>query len=214
MAANPALVSGRDGQLTPAPFPLEYFALRRPGVTFEIDGVMVRNGKWSTPGVVYMSNLRLVFIADKTDESGLTAFDIPLVYIRTHKLNQPIFGCNNLAGEVWPAVPGGGPDGSLPPHSFKFLFREGGIGTFYPLFYTLAEKCKVLYRASQESQENRVQTQAILNNMVSSAFVDPNDPTTVYLVQPADDVHRLTQQPKYAANYGQDEKYEDMGWRP
>jgi hypothetical protein len=30
--------------------------------------------------------------------AGLAGFDIPLVYVNKDKLNQPIFGCNNLAG--------------------------------------------------------------------------------------------------------------------
>jgi hypothetical protein len=29
-----------------------------------------------------------------------------------------------VAGQVWPAVNGGGPSGTLPPHSFKVLFKE------------------------------------------------------------------------------------------
>jgi hypothetical protein len=31
--------------------------------------------------------------------AGLQAFDMPLTYIHKDQLNQPIFGCNNLAGE-------------------------------------------------------------------------------------------------------------------
>ncbi len=50
--------------------------------------------------------------------------------------------CVLRIGEVWPAVPGGGPAGSLPPHEFKLLFKEGGIGTFYPLYYTLSVRAK------------------------------------------------------------------------
>eukprot|EP00882_Tetradesmus_deserticola_P017096 GHRQ01018294.1.p1 GENE.GHRQ01018294.1~~GHRQ01018294.1.p1 ORF type:complete len:140 (+),score=22.14 GHRQ01018294.1:76-495(+) len=41
-------------------------------------------------------------------------------------------------------------------------------------------------------------------------FVDPNDPSTVYLSQPAAESQRLQYQPTYAPNYGQDEKYEPM----
>jgi hypothetical protein len=48
----------------------------------------------------------------------------------------------NFVGEVWPAVPGGGPSGGLPPHSFKLYFKEGGIGTFYPLYYTMAQRAQ------------------------------------------------------------------------
>jgi hypothetical protein len=56
-------------------------------------------------------------------------------------------GCAFCAGSVWPAAEGGGPRGSLPPHSFKVLFKEGGIGTFYPLFYALAERARRLAAA-------------------------------------------------------------------
>lgn len=55
--------------------------------------------RWSTAGALYLSNIRLVFVAEKADASGLAGFDIPLVYICKEKLNQPIFGCNNLAGK-------------------------------------------------------------------------------------------------------------------
>eukprot|EP00955_Chlamydomonas_euryale_P080122 363378-Chlamydomonas_euryale.AAC.33 len=61
--------------------------------------------------------------------AGLQGFDFPLVYIRKDTLNQPIFGCNNLSGEVWAAEEGGGPAGSLPPHKFVIYFKIGGIGT-------------------------------------------------------------------------------------
>lgn len=54
--------------------------------------------RWSTTGALYLSNIRLVFVADKADVSGLAGFDMPLAYICKEKLNQPIFGCNNLAG--------------------------------------------------------------------------------------------------------------------
>lgn len=54
--------------------------------------------RWSATGALYLSNIRLVFVADKADPSGLAGFDMPLVYICKEKLNQPIFGCNNLAG--------------------------------------------------------------------------------------------------------------------
>ena len=41
-------------------------------------------------------------------------------------------------------------------------------------------------------------------------MTDPNDPTTVYLTQPVGDEQRLKEQPKYASNYGKDEKYQPM----
>lgn len=213
MTANPALVQTFQGELIPAPFANELFVLRRPKVGFELDGVQTRNGKWSATGALYLSNIRLVFVADKADPSGLAGFDMPLVYICKEKLNQPIFGCNNLAGQVWPAVNGGGPSGHLPPHSFKVLFKEGGIGTFYPMFYALCERAKKADAAAKQPASLAQNTQAV-QELVHKAFVDPNDPSTVYLSQPVDESQRLQYQPTYAANYGQEEKYEPMNLRP
>jgi hypothetical protein len=42
------------------------------------------------------------------------------------------------AGQVWPAVEGGGPAGSFPPHSFKLYFKEVSEPVI-PLFVTLAD---------------------------------------------------------------------------
>ncbi|KAI8475818.1 MAG: hypothetical protein J3K34DRAFT_464442 [Monoraphidium minutum] len=198
MAANPALVQTGNGEMMPAPFPSEVFILRRPGCGFEVDGVRTRSGKWSSKGTVYLSDIRMVFLADKADESGLAGFDVPLVYVSADKLNQPIFGCNNLAGKVWPAAEGGGPAGTLAPHDWKVLFKSGGIGTLYPLYYALAAGAPP------------GATEAELSKMANTAFVDPNDPSTVYLTQPVGDEQRLKEQPKYAANFGADEKYAPM----
>jgi len=208
MSANPALVQTVTGQLVPAPFANELFVLTRPKVGFELDGVQTRNGKWSATGALFLSNVRLVFLADKADSSGLQAFDMPLVYVHKDKLNQPIFGCNNLQGQVWPAVPGGGPGGGLPPHNFKVLFKEGGIGTVYPLFYALAERARKADLAAR--QGTLQQNKEVVDGIVHKAFVDPNDPSTIYLTQPVDDSQRLNHQPVYAANYGKDEKYQPM----
>ncbi len=43
-----------------------------------------------------------------------------------HKLRKVSALC---AGEVWPAIEGGGPAGNLAPHKFIIYFKEGGIGT-------------------------------------------------------------------------------------
>eukprot|EP00798_Chlamydomonas_sp_ICE-L_P008155 gene8155-1408_t len=211
MSSNPALVECQ-GELFPAPFPGESFLLQREGVMGEIDGLRTANGKWSSKGRMFLSNIRLVYIASAADPSGLVAFDLPLVYMRNDKLNQPIFGCNNLSGQVWPAVSGGGPGGALPPHDFKIYFKEGGIGTFYPLYYTLTERAKQSFAGPSAAQSAPAQPNPaqFAEGLVSRAFVDPNDPSTIYLSQPVDESLRLPTAPKYAANYGEDESYLSM----
>ncbi len=57
------------------------------------------HARWSPKGSLWLTNLRMVFVADQSDPgSGLRAFDIPLVYITADRFNQPIFVCNNLTG--------------------------------------------------------------------------------------------------------------------
>ena len=34
---------------------------------------------------------------------------------------------------------GGGPSGSLAPHNFAIYFKEGGVGTFLPLYFNFLE---------------------------------------------------------------------------
>ncbi|GIL86766.1 hypothetical protein Vretimale_15646 [Volvox reticuliferus] len=216
MSANPALVRALLGELCPAPFPNEVFVLRRDRVQCELHGVQTRVKGWQVRGTLYLSNIRLVFVALSTDESGLLAFDFPLCYIRNDKLNQPIFGCNNLSGQVWPAVEHGGPAGELPPHDFKIYFKEGGIGTFYHLYYTLAERAKKAFDEAQgRNRNNDANPPDYVTDLVSRAFVDPHDPSTIYLAQqPVDESQRLASAPRYAANYGEDEVYEPTGLRP
>ena len=169
-----------------------------------------------------------MYLADQPDSSGLTGFDFPLVYISKDTLNQPIFGSNNLqgqygclklvthcvliplhplcgTGEVWPAVDGGGPAGTLPPHNFTLYFMEGGIGTFYPMYYTLAERAKRSFSGTSGNSSFDPNPVSFSASLASRAFVDPNDPTTVYLTQPAEEDQRLPERPIYAANYGHDD---------
>lgn len=64
------------------------------------------------------------------------------MYIRNEKFNQPVFGCNNLSGEVWSTEEGGGPNGVHPPHAFSLYFKNGGVGTFLPRFYLALEHAR------------------------------------------------------------------------
>lgn len=57
------------------------------------------------------------------------------------------------AGQVWPAVEGGGPSGRLPPHNFKVLFKEGGMGTFYPMYYALVDKARKMAAAAAQQPQ-------------------------------------------------------------
>ncbi|KAF5443670.1 hypothetical protein F2P56_036208 [Juglans regia] len=88
----------------PVPFVNE-FVLARDGVEFEVDKIPGFNGgHLKTKGTIYLSNIRMVFVANKS-VGNFTAFDMPLLYVHGEKFNQPIFSCNNISGHVEPIIP-------------------------------------------------------------------------------------------------------------
>lgn len=112
------------------------------------------------------------------------------------------------AGECWPAEPGGGPAGQLPPHKFALYFKEGGVGTFLPLYYNFMEAMRQ-HQQQQQQQPQRPQQSQAINHMVATAFVDPSDPSKLVLTQPAQG-QEAPSAPVYAANFGEDEVYESL----
>ncbi|RZB98991.1 hypothetical protein D0Y65_021742 [Glycine soja] len=160
MALNPQLFP--NGM--PVPFVNEMFVLARDGVEFEVDKIPAsgnHGGNLKTKGIVYLSNIRMVFVA-KSPVGHFTAFDMPLLYIHGEKFNQPIFHCNNLSGHVEPVVPNDQHRALYSTHSFKILFKEGGCGTFIPLFFNLITSVR------QYNQHTNMQTQNYVDPLQAS----------------------------------------------
>jgi len=186
MALNPQLY----GNGTPVPFVDEMFVLRRDAVDFEVDKVTeARGSKLSGRGTAYLSNYRIVFVLSKPVDS-IQAFDLPLVYVHEEKFNQPIFFCNNLAGKVHPVIPEGANRALYAPHFFKIMFKEGGTGTFIPLFMNLIKSIRAAQRMVEEVQPSAPPAEPLpaapapVDEMMRHAYIDPSDPTKLYLQQP------------------------------
>ena len=119
-----------------------------------------------------LTTARLVCVNTKTN-SNFKAFDIPLSLLIKEDFSQPIFGSNYISGTVKPLfnlIPGN--------IKFKIWFMEGGCGTFVPNFLSLT--------ASVRKNNNKGLEQKFINSISSgtfakSAFVDPNDPSIIYL---------------------------------
>ncbi|KAL0842955.1 hypothetical protein Bca101_016200 [Brassica carinata] len=197
MALNPQLMP--NGM--PVPFVNEMFVLVRDGVEFEVDKIpgfvfsfsspsLGHGGHVKAKGVIYLSNIRMVFVASKPVEN-FVAFDMPMLYIHAEKFNQPIFYCNNISGQVEPVVPENEHRALYSTHSFKILFKEGGCGTFVPLFLNLISSVRQYNRQMQQAaaEPPRVDplqaAQTPVDEMMRHAYVDPNDPTKIYLQQPS-----------------------------
>ncbi|XP_073040099.1 UPF0664 stress-induced protein C29B12.11c [Primulina eburnea] len=201
MALNPQLFPNG----IPVPFVNEMFVLARDGVEFEIDKITgAQGGNVKTKGTVYLSNIRMVFVANKPI-GNFFAFDLPLLYVHGEKFNQPIFHCNNISGAVEPVVPENEHRALYSTHSFKILFKEGGCGTFIPLFFNLIASVR---RYNQPASAPQVQldplqaAQTPVDEMMRHAYVDPNDPTRIFLQQPNSEnqLRRRTYQPHNTEN--------------
>ncbi|KAK6139096.1 hypothetical protein DH2020_003892 [Rehmannia glutinosa] len=188
MALNPQLFP--NGM--PVPFVNEIFVLARDGVEFEIDKIPgfasgTQGGNVKAKGTIYLSNIRMVFVANKP-VGNLAAFDMPLLYVHDEKFNQPIFFCNNISGRVDPVVPDNEHRALYSTHSFKIMFKEGGCGTFIPLFFNLIASVRQYNQHASAAAQPRVDplqaAQTPVDEMMRHAYVDPNDPTRIFLQQP------------------------------
>ncbi|XVF06741.1 hypothetical protein REPUB_Repub06bG0076600 [Reevesia pubescens] len=163
MALNPQLFP--NGM--PVPFTNEMFVLVRDGVEFEVDKIPgSQGGRVKARGTIYLSNL----------------------YVHDEKFNQPIFHCNNISGQVEPVVPENEHRALYSNHSFKILFKEGGCGTFVPLFLNLISSVRRYNQqvnpTPQPSMDPLQAAQTPVDEMMRHAYVDPNDPTKIFLQQP------------------------------
>ncbi|KAF8010446.1 hypothetical protein BT93_J1164 [Corymbia citriodora subsp. variegata] len=202
MALNPQLF--QNG--VPVPFVNEMFVLAREGVEFEVDKIPgSQGGRVKARGTIYLSNIRMVFVASKPVGS-LTAFDIPLLYVHGEKFNQPIFFCNNISGFVEPVVPDDQHSSLFSTHTFKILFKEGGCGTFVPLFFNLISSVRQYNQHVNSESAPRVDplqaAETPVDEMMRHAYVDPNDPTKIFLQQPTPEsqLRRRTYHPRPAEN--------------
>ncbi|KAL4452244.1 hypothetical protein ABPG75_007906 [Micractinium tetrahymenae] len=215
MAANPPLYVDPHNQRFrwPLPYVGEQILLSRGGVELKLEGAALRtrSHKWSARGTVFLSNMRMVFIADKPDSSsGLEAFELPLAYIADEDFRQPILFANNLSGRCFPVEGGPGGGEAL---QFTLYFKEGGVGTLIPFFF---RSCAYVRSMASQMQQQQQQAAAPVGGdcpppavgvngatppqqFLQTALVDPSDPTKVYLTQPVDASQHRDDAPKFPA---------------
>lgn len=213
MALNPALIPGRDSRgrqgMFPAPYAGEYICAVRDHSSFDVEGPPPYRFKGS--GSVFLTNYRLVFVSKKPDRAGVQAFEIPLLFIDQENVKQPIFRANHLKGTCRSVNSSPGSANNI---SWKLFFTNGGMGTLVPLFYSCLEYIRVASRRRQNIHEEQAPPMASAppeekpNKTVASAesepppflasaFVDPNDPTQIFLTQPTQPQSEATQPPKF-----------------
>ena len=172
---NPALSANR----LPEQIAGEMIMLSRAGIEFT-----AKSGahKFHAHGDLYVTTLRVVFVASRASGS-FQAFDLPLATMRSEKFNQPIFGANNLSGTTPPLA---GSTGLADDINWKIAFNNGGAGTFLHIFFRLLVEMRqrMAAPAAEMVYEHNVQQnlpQAVVTQVVQQAFVDPSDPTKLYV---------------------------------
>jgi hypothetical protein len=152
----------------------EFFVMKRKGVEFEFK--VDKGNKYSGKGFAVLTTCRLVVI-QKDLTNPFKAFDIPLAFLRKEEFKQPIFGSNYISGVVSPLF------NILPGDiSFKIWFTEGGTGTFAPSFLNMVNS---LRRNQNKGLDTKTMNIIATGQFSKIAYVDPNDPSVIFLEQPS-----------------------------
>jgi hypothetical protein len=163
----------------------ELFLIRRDRINFTVKETSKPSkiGKFSAKGTLYLTTESLFFVAAKPKVQSrcwFVSFRIPLTKMTKEKFNQPIFGANNLTGRVPPAADQNFlQQFDLKEYKFCFTFNEGGCGTFLPIFFRIMGAIK---QFGEEAAAKLVPQ--VMSGMFSAAYVDPSDPSKIYVSQP------------------------------
>lgn len=179
MAINPVLAQDQEtADLFPLPQAGETFVLKRDNIVFE--GRLPVGGKLWGRGVFFLTTKRIVFLVkSKANRQDFKSFEIPLARLDKPKFHQPIFGANYLGGRLEPleSEPAGSPlaGGAT---TVYLTFNSGGCGTFLPLFY------QMMHQIHQEAEASQLIQAVEQGRLHQIAYVDPSDPSVLFLSQP------------------------------
>jgi hypothetical protein len=193
MALNPALLPMGPGAPLPTPYAGEFICAARDGVRFEVTGLGDPNGPSGSrlafgSGCAYLTNYRLVFVAD-APTAAASAVELPLLFIEGERVAQPIFACNNLAGDCRPV---GAPANTTTRARWRLDFKNGGFGTFVPLYYAAVAYIRTASRHAGAAADaadagagvpaTSAPPAAAPPSFLETALVDPGDPTRIFFV--------------------------------
>lgn len=154
----------------------------------------------------------MVFRVNDSDvgKARCETFEMPFRGLWDEKLNQPIFGSNNLTASLqfYDDQPF---QGNL---SVKLIFKEGGVGTFLQMFNNVLRTTRVQLNRERQMGAQPAPIPVSGSNTPSEpvqtfmpghneAFVDPQDPSRIFTTQPmAPDSRRRDQTPSWSVSGG------------
>lgn len=171
MALNTQLTEGR----VPSPIEGEVFLLVRGEIGFTAELVEDEGRVFKGDGVVHVTTLRVIFVRTSTPLSScdnFESFDMPIARMRNESFNQPIFGANNLTIDI--------DKFKIGPSKVVIRFNGGGSGSFLKVLGTLLH----LHRKHMMERDSPAVRLAERGDLARKAFVDPSDPSKIYVCQP------------------------------
>jgi hypothetical protein len=178
----------------PNRFPGERFLARIARVEFSLTSVpSAHRDRINETGEALLSDVRVILVAWRPSSSLTKAIDLPLLYVVHEKLEMPVLGANAISGQCYPVAPNGGPDGELPPYSFRVAFKSGGCSAFLELFQRMLQRARAndqngaREETAEQQQQHDTEAQRPEEDNLLPAYIDPNDSTDVHLAQPPED---------------------------
>ncbi|EDO05851.1 uncharacterized protein BBOV_IV002540 [Babesia bovis T2Bo] len=175
MALNPVLTQDvHTKQLLPLCDSGEFLLMHRPYTKFELkisDRVMKGSGD------TFVTTHRIVFVKnkDKKFNEQFSSLSLPYALIDEPRFRQPVFGSNYLEGVIKPDSSATIP---IKETGMFYIYFDRGCGMFLKGFY-------MSYARIRNNPAYTVNAHPFASGSeLGSAFVDPNDPTHVYIAQP------------------------------
>lgn len=174
MALNPTLIQGQEF-LFPANKGSEFTYLRREDVKMKL---YLPDRTIKEDGMIFLTSIRLVFIKSQRSRTNpnFISVEFPLNLIEKPKFEQPVFGLNYLSGVVKPLLDH--PNSLKSPCKWNIVFMNGQCSSFLNYFfkvYDAARKNRPLGALSEFNEQ-------FFSS--SNAYVDPSDPTFLYINEP------------------------------
>ncbi|CAA9988852.1 conserved Plasmodium protein, unknown function [Plasmodium knowlesi strain H] len=174
MALNPTLIQGQEF-LFPANKGSEFTYLRREDVKMKL---YLPDRTIKEDGMIFLTSIRLVFIKSERSRTNANfiSVEFPLNLIEKPKFEQPVFGLNYLSGVVKPLVDH--PNSLNSPCKWNLVFLNGQCSSFLNYFFKVYEAAKRNRPLGSLSEFNEQFFSS------SNAYVDPSDPTFLYINEP------------------------------
>ncbi|KJP87983.1 hypothetical protein AK88_02417 [Plasmodium fragile] len=174
MALNPTLIQGQEF-LFPANKGSEFTYLRRDDVKMKL---YLPDRTIKEDGMIFLTSIRLVFIKNARSRTNpnFISVEFPLNLIEKPTFEQPVFGLNYLSGVVKPVLDH--PNSINSTCKWNLIFLNGQCSSFLNYFFKVYEAARINRPLGSLSEFNEQFFSS------SNAYVDPSDPTFLYINEP------------------------------